>query len=246
MTEEGRHRFATTRWTLVVAAGGTTSPESQAALAALCEAYWFPVYAFVRRGGRSVDDAKDLTQAFFARVLEKGYFAEARSERGRFRSFLLSCLSHFLSNEYDRQVALKRGGGQPVLCLEFDDGERKYLHEPVDHVTPEHLYERRWALSVLDSAMARARASYEESGRSDLFAALRRYLTGDEPASYAELATTLTTTEGALRVAVHRLRREFARSLREVVAETVETPEEVEGELRHLMAAVSRGGQPGV
>jgi DNA-directed RNA polymerase specialized sigma24 family protein len=242
MTAEGRYQFATTRWTLVVAAGGPTSPESQAALAALCEAYWLPVYAFVRRGGRSAEDAKDLTQAFFTRVLEKGYFAEARSERGRFRSFLLTCLTHFLANEYDWRVALKRGGGQTRLPLEFDHGERTYLHEPVAYATPEHLYERRWALSVLDLAMSRARAGYEESGRSDLFAALRPYLTGDEPASYAELATTLTTTEGALRVAVHRLRRAFARSLREVVAETVETPEEVESELRYLMAAVSRRG----
>ncbi len=232
-------RFATTHWTLVIAAGNAASPDAERALASLCETYWFPVYAFVRRGGRDPDAAKDLTQAFFTRVLEKHYFAEARQDRGKFRSFLLTSVAHFLANQHDRDRAEKRGGGQHLLPLEFDDGERTFLREPVDAATPERLYERRWALAVIDAAMQRVRRKYEKTERAELFSRLQPSLTGEEPSSYAELAAELTSTEGALRVAVHRLRRQFASSLREVVAETVQRPEDVEGELRHLLTAVS-------
>jgi len=238
MAEDGPRRFATTRWSLILAAGDPHSAES--ALASLCEIYWFPVYAFVRRTGASIDDAKDLTQAFFTRVLEKGYFTEAKQERGRFRSFLLTAVRHFLSNERDAARALKRGGGQVILPLEFDDGERRYLLEPVDDQTPEHVYERRWALTVLDAAMTRLASRYEDAERRKVFVALRPLLTGREPDSYERIAASLNMTEGTLRVALHRLRKQFAAALREVTLETVETNDEVDLELQHLLEVVSR------
>src|SRR5262245_6284008 len=177
-------RFNTTRWTLVLAVREGESPDAQAALSTLCETYWYPVYAFIRRSGKDGDEARDLTQAFFTRVLEKDYFGQARQERGRFRSFLLSWVRHFLSNQRDFEQAQKRGGGQAPLSLEFDDGERTYQIEPVDPDTPERLYERRWALAAIEAALARVRAKYEESKKADLFARLRPFLTGDEPQSY--------------------------------------------------------------
>jgi len=233
-------RFATTRWTLVLAVREKTSPDAAAALATLCETYWYPVYAFIRRTGKSGDDARDLTQAFFTRVLEKDYFGQARQERGRFRSFLLSSVRHFLANQFDADRAQKRGGQAPHLSLEFDDGERTYQIEPVDHDTPERLYERRWALASIEGALARVKAKYETSGKADLFARLRPFLTGDEPASYAELAKSVGVSEGSLRVAVHRMRQQFAAALREIVADTVASPDDVEAELRDLMQAVAR------
>lgn len=241
MSLEGSpRRFSTTRWSLIVAAGDSRSPDAQSALATLCETYWFPVYAFIRRSGQSHDDARDLTQAFFMRVLEKNYFKDAKSERGRFRSFLLASVRHFLSNQRDWDRALKRGGGQTLLAIDVESGDQQYQHEPVEHETPDRIYERRWALAALAAAMARVAARYEHTGRSDLFARLKPYLTGDEPESYAALAAEAGVSEGSLRVAVHRLRRQFASSLREAIAETVENPGDVEEELRHLLAAVSR------
>jgi RNA polymerase sigma-70 factor (ECF subfamily) len=232
--------FATTRWTLILSAADASSPAQDDALATLCEAYWHPVYAFIRRSGRNPDDARDLTQLFFVRVLEKGFFKEADRSRGRFRSFLFSSVRHFLANQHDWAVAQKRGGGAPILSLEFDDGERRYSLEPADDVTPERTYERTWATTVLETAMARVQAKYGETGRGDLFARLKPYLTGDEPESYAELAKAGGGNPGQLRVAVHRLRRDYGRALREVIADTVETPEDVDEELRHLFEVVSR------
>jgi len=233
-------RFATTRWSLVVAAGDARSPDAESALATLCEAYWFPVYAFIRRSGSSEDAARDLTQAFFARVLEKNYFKDARQDRGRFRSFLLTSVRHFLSNERDAERALKRGGGQTMLSLEVDDGERQYMREPVDAETPEHTYEKRWALAVLAAAISRLETNYERSNKRAQFLRLKPFLTGDEPESYSALAAELGSTEGSLRVAVHRLRRQFGSSLRETIAETVATADDVDDEMRHLLAVVSR------
>ena len=185
--ERGRHRFATTHWSQVIAASGV-SPAADMALAELCEAYWYPVYAFVRRSGHSVDDASDLTQAFFTRVLEKHYLKDARPERGRFRSFLLASFRHFLSNERDWRMTLKRGGRLSHIPLDFDTGEARYRLEPADDLTPEHVYERRWTLAVLDKAMARLSSKYEQTGRKELFTCLTPHLVGDEPASYRELA----------------------------------------------------------
>jgi RNA polymerase sigma-70 factor (ECF subfamily) len=153
----GRHRFATTRWSLVIAAAGA-SPASSAALAELCDTYWYPAYAFVRRSGHSVDDAADLTQAFFTRMLEKQFLKDARPERGRFRSFLLASLRHFILNERDWKHARKRGGGITHVSLDFGEGEDRYQREPADDLTPERIFERRWTLDVLDQAMARTAA----------------------------------------------------------------------------------------
>jgi len=238
--EHGQRRFATTRWSLVVAAGDSRSPDARAALATLCETYWFPVYAFIRRSGRSHDDARDLTQAFFTRVLEKNYFKDAKAERGRFRSFLLSSVRHFLSNQLDWDHAQKRGGDQVHISIDADDGERQYQHEPVEDDTPERIYERRWALAALGAAMTRLASRYEPGSRRDLFERLKPFLTGDEPESYGALAAELSVSEGSLRVAVHRLRRQFATVLREAIAETVEADGDVDEELRHLLAVVSR------
>src|SRR5215831_15411137 len=151
MSGDDRRRFATTRWSLILAVRNRGSANASSALASLCEMYWFPVYAFIRRTGVSRDEADDLTQAFFTRVVEKGFFGDARQERGRFRTFLLAAVRHFLSNERDAARTKKRGGGRLPVPLEVDDGERRYLLEPVDEVTPEELYERRWAMTVLDS-----------------------------------------------------------------------------------------------
>ena len=232
--------FATTRWTLILDAADAGSPMQDAALSALCEIYWKPVYAFIRRSGKSPEDARDLTQMFFMRVLEKGFFGEADRSRGRFRSFLFSSVRHFLANQHDYAVAQKRGGGAPVLSLEFDDGERHYSLEPAVLDTPEDAYERSWAMTVLDSAMTRVQARYEESGRADLFARLKPYLTGDEPDSYAELAKGAGGNPGQLRVAVHRLRRDYGKALREAIADTVHRSEDVDDELKHLLEIVSR------
>lgn len=238
--ERGQRRFATTRWSLVVAAGDSRSPDARAALATLCETYWFPVYAFIRRSGRSHDDARDLTQAFFMRVLEKNYFKDARAERGRFRSFLLSSVRHFLANQLDWDHAQKRGGDQVHISIDANDGDRQYQCEPVEDDTPERIYERRWALAALGAAMARLSSRYEPGSRRDLFERLKPFLTGDEPESYAALGAELGVSEGSLRVAVHRLRRQFATVLREAIAETVEADGDVDEELRHLLAVVSR------
>jgi len=234
----GPRRFQTTRWTLVLAAGGSSTTDARDALATLCEAYWGPVYAFIRRSGHDPDTARDLAQAFFVRVLEKDFFSQARPERGRFRSFLLSSVKNFLSNQRDAARAAKRGGGQKPISLDVETAERTYRIEGVDDVTPDRLYERRWALTVLGSALARLESQYGQSGRGELFGQLKPFLTGDEP-PYAELAASMGLTAGALRVAVHRMRRHFSHMLRETIAETVEQPSEVEDELRHLLQAVS-------
>ena len=240
MPEERYRRFTTTRWSLILAAADPRSSSAHEALSSLCEIYWMPVYAFVRRTGASVEDARDLTQAFFTTVLEKGYFKHAQRERGRFRTFLLTAVAHFLSNQRKADRALKRGGGQVVLSLDVDDGERRYQLEPADTMTPERLFDRRWALAVLDHAMARLSAQYVTPDRRKVFTTLKSFLGGHEPESYSAAAASLSLTEGSFRVTLHRFRKQFAASLRDVVQETVERPEEVEDELRYLLKVVGR------
>lgn len=237
MWTASRRRFATTRWSLVLAAGGP-SPGGDSALAELCERYWYPVYAFVRRTGSRDDDARDLTQAFFARMLEKPMLQQATPDRGRFRSFLLGALRHFLSNERDWRHALKRGGGQVFVSLDFEDGERRYQLEPADDLTPDRVYERRWAQAVLDAALKRVSAKHAAGGGDVLFKRLAPTLTGDGSLSYTEIARELEMTEAALRVAAHRLRKEFAVALRATIADTVERPSDVDDELRYLLRAI--------
>lgn len=236
---ESPRRFATTRWNLVKAAGRPGETAGAAALAALCEAYWLPVYFFVRRTCRSDDEARDLTQAFFARLIEKNDVSAADPARGRFRTFLLTSVRHFLANQHDFRTAQKRGGGVVHVPIEIGSADGQGV-EPADGHTPEDVFERRWALATIEAAVARVRQHYADTGRQMLFHELRSYLTGAEPTVYADLAARLCTTEAALRVAVHRLRRAFREALREVILETVDGPDEVDDELRYLLAVVSR------
>jgi RNA polymerase sigma-70 factor (ECF subfamily) len=236
----GRGRFATTRWSLVLSAGRRTGAGSAEALASLCEIYWYPIYAFIRRQGYGADESADLTQAFFARVLEKQYFSSADPARGRFRAFLCASARHFLSNERDRARTLKRGGAHPIVSLEVETAEGRYRIEPRDEVTPETLFDRRWALLVLERALARLRDEHRSAGKAELFERLKGFLTGDrDDMPYADVARTLSMSEGAVRVAVHRLRRRFRDALTTEIAETVSDPAEVGPELDYLMKAVS-------
>jgi len=238
-------RFNTTRWTLVLRAREGSSSQARGALEELCEAYWYPLYAFVRRQGYDAEQACDLTQTYFATLLEKGYLSDVRPEAGRFRSFLLASLKHFLYNEWDKQQALKRGGHLKHVSLDASDAERRYTFEPADTVTPEALYEQRWALTVLDRTLERLRLTYESSNRIPQFEAMRGCLADDRRSSYHEIAEALSMTEGAVKVAVHRMRKRFGQCLRDEIAETVETSADVDAEIKHLLSIVE-GWDPSV
>jgi len=232
--------FATTHWSVVLAAGQSESPGAQEALAKLCQTYWYPLYAFVRRQGHSPHDAQDLTQEFFARLLRSHYFAAADPKRGRFRSFLLGSIKHFLAHEWEKGRALKRGGGQVLISLDGPAGETRYALEPPDNVTADKIFERRWALTLLEQVLARLQEDYAASGKRQLFQELKPTLTGEKCAgSYVEIGSRLGLNEGAVKVAVHRLRQRYGELLREEIAHTVASPEEVEEELRHLLSALS-------
>ncbi len=233
-------RFETTHWSVVIAAADARSTAGRQALATLCETYWSPVYAFICRSGRSPEDAKDLTQAFFAALLEKNYVRDANQDRGRFRSFLLTAVRHFLANEYDFAHAQKRGGQVVHVPLESEHEGQLYEHVAVDPETPERVYERQWAQTLVNSALARVALKFEGERRRNVFDRLRPFVTGDDPVSYGELARGLDMTEGAVRVAVHRLRRQWATTLRELVEETVENPGEVADELHYILSVLSR------
>jgi RNA polymerase sigma factor (sigma-70 family) len=234
-------RFATTRWSIIRAAGGHDSPAAADALAALCEAYWYPVYAFIRRQGRDAADAADLTQGFFCRLIEKHDLGTADPGRGRFRSYLLASVRHYLANEYDRATAAKRGGGARHVSLDLESAEGRYQHEPADELTPERLYERRWALTVLDRTLERLRAEYESAGKGPLFDELRGTLTADgEGSAHAESAARLEMSVGAVKTAAHRLRRRYRDLLRAEIGETVTNPADLTDELRDLFRALGR------
>lgn len=232
--------FQTTRWSLVLAAGGDTSPAARAALASLCELYWYPLYAYVRRRGRSPDDASDVTQAFFTALLERRDFDQLTPERGRFRAFLLASLKHFLANDFARRRALKRGGGAAPVSLPLDHAEERYAREPADATTPEMLYERRWALTVIERVLSTLRHEWRRQQREQEFEALRSCLLGTAPpGGYAATAAALAMSEGAVKTAVHRLRRRFRAQLRQNIAETVSEPSEVEEEIRYLIRTLA-------
>jgi DNA-directed RNA polymerase specialized sigma24 family protein len=235
--------FATTRWSVVLAAGGESDGErAREALEALCRTYWYPLYAFLRRRGIDYNEACELTQAFFTRLLEKNFLQTVRRERGRFRSFLLVSLKHFLANEWDRARAQKRGGGRAVVSLDIEDAERRYGLEPSHEMTAETLFERRWALTMLDETLACLRAEAESAGKARLFDRCRDFLTGAGDDSYREAAATLEMTEGAVKVAIHRMRRRVRDLLRERIAETVADPADIDGEIRHLISVLSGTG----
>jgi DNA-directed RNA polymerase specialized sigma24 family protein len=232
-------RFATTRWTIVLTARRTTSPAADRALEELCRAYWYPLYAYARRRGHAREDAEDLTQAFFARLLEKDYLQAASRAKGRFRTFLLMAFQRFLANEWDRARAQKRGGGRTVLPLDADSAERRYQIEPADELSADRIFERRWALTLIDETMGRLRQEFVAADRAGEFEHLKTFLTADHATiPYAELAVMLGQPESALRVAVHRLRRRFRELFRLEIAQTVASPAEIDAELRHLLAAL--------
>lgn len=233
-------QFTTTHWSMVLAAGTGSAPAAQDALERLCRAYWYPLYAFVRRLGHSPADAQDLTQGFFAYLLEHHLVARADRQAGRFRSFLLGSLKHFLAHEHERATALKRGGGQPVLSLDQFDPEERYALEPADAATPETIFDQRWARQQIENALSRLRAEYASSGRGPLFDLLKDYVWGDQNAlSLAEIAGRLELTEEAVKKSVQRLHQRFRESLRAEVAQTVATPDQIDEELRHLRGALS-------
>lgn len=232
-----RPAFVTTHWSVVLSARDQGSATSNEALEALCRTYWYPLYAFVRRQGRTPHDAQDLTQEFFARLLEKDYLKAAAPDKGRFRTFLLVALKRFLANEWDRQRAQKRGGSNPVVSIDQELAESRFAAEPAQ-LQPDLLFDRQWARTLLDHTMLRLREEYMSSGRAKLFELLRSCLARDESAlPYAEIATRLNLTEPAVKMAVQRLRARYREILRAEIAETVASEDEVEEEIRHLFSA---------
>ena len=228
-------QFATTRWSVVVEAGRRSSPKATEALATLCAIYWFPLYAYVRRQGYSADDAQDLTQGFFVHLLEKQTFKVADRERGRFRSFLLASMKNFLANEWRRDTAQKRGGEQSVISLDFDDGEKRYRLEPSHDETPDRIFDRQWALTLLEQPLTKLRAEFDATGKTELFDRLKTFLGEKETTvSYRELGRQLKMSEGAVKVAIHRMRRRYRALLREEIQHTIGAAEDVDEELRQL------------
>lgn len=233
--------FRTTHWSQVIAAGDQNSAEGHEALARLCQTYWLPVYAFVRKHGHSPDQAKDLTQDFFAAFLEKNSVARAVRERGRFRSFLMTSVANFLRDAYDRNRAQKRGGGRPVVSLDDKDAEASYLAHPVNELDPARVFELRWALTVLNRATDQLREDYRKLGRAELFDALQAHLWGDaESVPYSQLAQQLEITVANLKTNAHRLRQSYRTKLREEIAHTVSQPGEVDHEIRYLLQVLTR------
>ena len=231
--------FATTRWSVVVNAGDARSPRQSDALAQLCTTYWYPLYAFIRRQGASPHEAQDHTQEFFARLLERNYLDRADREKGKFRWFLLGALKHFLANERERERAVKRGGGQFHIPLDEIMAEKRYQLEPSTDATPEKLFERAWATTLLARVREQLREHYQNAGKRERFEHLESFLPGDQPKrSYAEVAQTLEVSEGALRVELHRMKDTYRQLLRTEIAHTVATPTEIDEELRHLIAVM--------
>jgi len=236
---EGGRQFATTRWSVVRAAGRRSSPDSRQALQTLCETYWYPLYAYVRRRVVDINDAQDLTQAFFAELLGKNYVGSATAERGRFRSFLLTAFKHFLSKEWERAKAQKRGGGKPPIPLDFESANSRYLIEPHRGLTAEQIYDREWAVALLGRIMQRLESESVQSAKSRQFEELKGFLIGEHPgATYSNVASKLGMTEAAVKMVAHRMRRRYRELLREEIAETVAGPEEVEDELLKLFATL--------
>jgi RNA polymerase sigma factor (sigma-70 family) len=235
-------RFVTTHWSVVLSAGGKDTTRSRTALARLCQTYWYPLYAYVRRRGHSSHDAQDLTQEFFARLLARDSLAAADPSRGRFRSFMLAAMNHFLANEWDKARAQKRGGGCEILSLDLAAAENRYDLEPADSASPDKAFDRQWALALLDEVLTQLEEEYRSEGKATLFAALKQTLTGTrESQPYAFLADQLGMNEGAVKVAVHRLRKRYRELLKAEIGNTVTTPEETSEELRYLFATLAHG-----
>jgi RNA polymerase sigma-70 factor (ECF subfamily) len=230
--------FATTHWTVVLAAGRRSTPQADWALEELCRAYWYPLYAYVRRQGHSKEDSEDLTQGFFARFLQRNYLEGVSSEKGRFRAFLLAALKHFLANEHDRAGRQKRGGGAAHLSLDWQDADMRYQIEPADKLSPDKLYDRAWAVTMLEQVIARLRDECGAEGKATIFEQLKPFLMvgqGDIP--YAQAAAKLSLNEVAARVAVHRLRKRYRELLRAEIGQTLSDPADAEAEMHVLFNA---------
>jgi len=235
-------QWATTSWTQVLAARDAPSSESRQALEGLCQTYWYPLYAFVRLQGHDADESRDLTQAYFAQLLEKGYLEDFDPSRGRFRVFLMASVRHFLSKEREKAQAWKRGGRAEVVSLDADV-ESRYRYEPVERMTPEEIYERRWALTLLERVLGRLRQDFADGDRDRDFEELKGFLTGEAPRiPYRDVASKLGMSEAAVKASVHRLRQRFGAMLREEIAQTVSSPDEVDDEVRHLLGVIAPWG----
>ncbi len=233
--------FATTHWSVVLAARDGGSPPADEAMEKLCRAYWPPLYAYIRREGHSATDAQDLTQEFFARLLAKDYLQHLRHQEGKFRSFLLTFLKHFLSDERDKAGAQKRGGGKIFVSLDETSAEERYLNAPVNGLSPDQIFDRRWAQTVMERALSRLREEYVVGGKAELFEQLKDVQPGEHgESSYAEIGARLGLARGTIASAVHRLRKRHREILREEIAQTVARPEEIDGEIRNLLAVLTR------
>ena len=230
--------FQNTLWSQVVAAGKLDLPNSQQALEELCRLYWLPIYVFLRRWGHDREEARDLTQGFFAYLLEENVLAKADPDRGRFRSFLLGVLKNYVSNQQNWAKAIKRGGKDKIVSIDEETAEGLYANEPVTDTTPDKIFERRWALAVLEEAMKRLRAEYAQASMQSLFETLQPWLTGDQESGFAALAEQLGKSESNARVLVHRLRDRFRKLIRAVIADTVTNVDDIETEFAHLQAAL--------
>jgi RNA polymerase sigma-70 factor (ECF subfamily) len=238
---EAQAPFPTTHWSLVARAGGIPSPQARQALELLCESYWFPIYAFIRRRGADPEAARDLTQSYFTRLLEKNLVIAADPQKGRFRAFLKTDCTYFLADQRDRERARKRGGGRPTIPIAAPEAEGRYLREAADEMTAERLFDRAWAVTLLDRVLDQLAREYADSGRAALFERLQAVLTGgSRSVPYAQLAEELGRTEGAIQAAVHRLRRRYRTVLREQIGATLKdpTPAEIEDEIRALFTAL--------
>lgn len=233
----GDRQFATTRWSVVLAAGRCTSTESTKALASLCETYWYPLYAYVRRRVRDVGEAQDLTQAFFAELLQKNYVGDATPHRGRFRAFLLTAFKHFLSKEWEKAKAQKRGRGQTPISLDFESADSNLRIEPASGLTAEQLFDQQWAITLLRHIMERLKREFEQGGKSNHFVELKGFLIGDQAGTtYSQVATQLDMTEAAAKKAASRMRQRYRELLREEIAQTVADPAEIDDEIRNLFS----------
>jgi len=232
--------FATTHWSVVLTAGRGDTPGAQHALARLCQTYWYPLYAYVRRRGYAPHDAQDLTQTFFARLLEHQSLTRADPDRGRFRSFILSAMNHFLISEWKRGMAQKRGGGSLTISLDLAAAEERFDLEPADPSAPDQLFEKQWALTLLAEVLNRLEGEYQSEGKIELFAGLKQTLTGSrESQPYAELSPLLGMNESAVKVAVHRLRKRYRELIRAEIANTLDQSEDVDGEMQHLFKVLT-------
>jgi RNA polymerase sigma factor (sigma-70 family) len=232
--------FATTHWSVVLAAGGHDTPQSAAALEQLCRTYWYPLYAYVRRRGYAHEDAQDLTQGFLAQLLERDSFAHVDRSKGRFRSFLLAAVNHFMADERERAAAQKRGGGRSNLSFDAVRAEQRYREQAVEERSPDKLFEHQWALALLDRVFVRLEQEFREEGKAEAFDQLRGFIVaGTSDVTYAQVAQKLGMTAEAVKKAVQRMRRRYQRLFREEIAQTVEDPAEVEDELRHLCQVIA-------